>query len=357
MKACLHSLDGCALGFAFAVAAIIVLVVPDASPQTATPVPRNVPARTVPVPNTVSPEMQALIAAPLSANWNVAPESVQEWRALSAPSAGRGLPALRERFGVTAEPLTVNGVNAFLVTPQVIPPENRNRLLIHVHGGCYVLSGGEAGTTEAIYMAGFGHFKVLSIDYRRPPDAPYPAALDDGMAVWKGALKMTDPKNMAIFGTSAGGALTLSMVLRAKREGLPLPGAIGPGTPMSDLTGTGDSFSTNFMVDNVLVGSDGRCDAMARLYANGHDLKDPMLSPVYGDMHGFPPTILTTGTRDLLLSNTVRVHRKLRQAGVEAELHVYEGQSHAQYMRDVNAPETKEAFEELARFFGKHLGK
>jgi acetyl esterase/lipase len=162
---------------------------------------------------------------------------------------------------------------------------------------------------------------------------------------------------MGIFGTSAGGALTLSMILRAKQEGLPLPAAIAPGTPMSDLTGTGDSFATNFMVDNVLVGSDGRCDAMAKLYANGHDLRDPMLSPVYGDMRGFPPTILTTGTRDLLLSNTVRVHRKLRQAGVEAELHVYEGQSHAQYMRDANAPETKEAFEEIAQFFGKHLGR
>jgi acetyl esterase/lipase len=126
---------------------------------------------------------------------------------------------------------------------------------------------------------------------------------------------------------------------------------------MSDLTGTGDSFHTNFMVDNVLVGSDGRCDAMARLYANGHDLKDPMLSPVYGDMHGFPPAMLTTGTRDLLLSNTVRVHRKLRQAGVVAELQVYEGQSHAHYLRDGAAPETKEAFEEIARFFDKHLGK
>jgi acetyl esterase/lipase len=244
-----------------------------------------------------------------------------------------------------------------MVTPQVIPAVNRNRLLIHMHGGCYVLSGGEAATTEAIYMAGFGHFKVLSVDYRRPPDAPYPAALDDGMTVWKAALKMADPKNMAIFGTSAGGALTLAMVLRAKQEALPLPAAIAPGTPMSDLTGTGDSFSTNFMVDNVLVGSDGRCDAMAKLYANGHDLRDPMLSPVYGDMHGFPPTILTTGTRDLLLSNTVRVHRKLRQAGVEAELQVYEGQSHAQYMRDANAPETREAFEEIAKFFGRHLGR
>ena len=124
-------------------------------------------------------------------------------------------------------------------------------------------------------MAGFGRFKVLSIDYRRPPEFPYPAALDDSVAAWKGALKMAEPKNMAIFGTSAGGALTLSTILRAKQEGLPLPGAIAPGTPMSDLTKTGDSFYTNFMVDNVLVGSDGRCDAMAKLYANGHDLKDP----------------------------------------------------------------------------------
>jgi epsilon-lactone hydrolase len=357
MTNCSHLFRPAALGFVFASATIIVFSVSDAITQTTTPEPRSAPARPLPNPTTVSPEMQALIGATPAANWNSAPTTVDEWRKLSAPGAGRNLPALRDRLGVKTEAMTVNGVAAFMVTPQVIPPENRNRLLVHMHGGCYVLQGGEAATSEAIYMAGFGHMKVLSVDYRRPPDAPYPAALDDGMAAWKWALKTGDPKNMAIFGTSAGGALTLSMVLRAKQDGLPLPAAIAPGTPMSDLTGAGDSFATNHMVDNVLVGSDGRCDTMARLYANGHDLKDPMLSPVYGDMNGFPPTILTTGTRDLLLSNTVRVHRKLRQAGVEAELHVYEGQSHAQYMRDVNAPETKEAFEEIARFFDKHLGK
>ena len=148
--------------------------------QTPAPAPLEVPARTVPVPTTVSPEMQALIGAPLSGNWNVVPKSAEEWKTISAGSAGRGLPALREKFSVKSESMTVNGVQAYLVTPQVIPPENRNRLLIHVHGGCYVLSGGEAGTTEAIYMAGFGRFKVLSIDYRRPPEFPYPAALDDG---------------------------------------------------------------------------------------------------------------------------------------------------------------------------------
>ena len=325
--------------------------------QAAAPRSLEVPARTLPVPEHVSPAMQALVGAPLSSSWNVVPKTTDEWKALSAPTSNRALPALRERFGITSESMVVNGAQAYLLTPRLIPPENRNRLLVHVHGGCYVLGGGESATTEAIYLAGFGHFKVLSVDYRRPPEFPYPAALDDAMAVWKGALKMAQPRSMAIFGTSAGGALTLSMVLRAKQEGLPLPAAIAPGTPMSDLTGVGDSFHTNFMVDNVLVGSDGRCDAMARLYANGHDLKDPLLSPVYGDMHGFPPTILTTGTRDLLLSNTVRVHRKLRQAGVEAALYVHEGQAHGGWYRDYTAPESKETFEEIARFFDKHLGR
>jgi monoterpene epsilon-lactone hydrolase len=325
--------------------------------QAVAPRPLEVPARTLPVPEHVSPAMQAIIGAPLSSTWNVVPKTTEEWKALSAPSANRNLAALRERFGITSESMVVNGAQAYLLTPRAIPLENRNRLLVHVHGGCYVLGGGESATTEAIYMAGFGHFKVLSVDYRRPPEFPYPAALDDAVAVWKGALKMAQPRSMAIFGTSAGGALTLSMVLRAKQEGLPLPGAIAPGTPMSDLTGVGDSFHTNYLVDNVLVGSNGRCDAMARLYANGHDLKDPLLSPVYGDMRGFPPTILTTGTRDLLLSNTVRVHRKLRQAGIDAQLEVFEGQSHAHYMRDGSAPETQEAFEEIARFFDKHLAK
>jgi acetyl esterase/lipase len=301
--------------------------------------------------------MQTLIGGALPGNWNTAPKTVEEWKTLSAPSAGRGIPGLRDRFKVKSETMTVNGVTAYMITPSDIPPEKANKLLVHVHGGCYVLQGGEAATSEAIYMAAYGHYKVLSIDYRRPPEFPYPAALDDAVNGYKGALKMADPKNMAIFGTSAGGALTLSMILRAKQEGLPLPAAIAPGTPMSDLTGAGDSFQTNAMVDNVLVGYGGRCDEMAKLYANGHDLKDPLLSPVYGDMRGFPPTILTTGTRDLLLSNTVRVHRKLRQAGVESVLEVYEGQSHAQYMRDANAAETKEAFTEIANFFDKHLGK
>jgi monoterpene epsilon-lactone hydrolase len=251
-----------------------------------------------------------------------------------------------------SEPMKVNGVDTYMLTPKEIAPENANRLLVHVHGGCYVMGGG--GTAEGIYMAGFGKIKVLSVDYRRPPHAFYPAALDDVVNAWKGAVKMANPKNMGMIGLSAGGALTLSAVHRLKADKAPLPAAIAPGTPMADLTGVGDSFHTNHMVDNVLVGV-GRCDAMAVYYANGTDLKDPMLSPIYGDLRGFPPTVLITGTRDLLLSSTVRMHRKLRQAGVVADLHVFEGQSHAQYNRDT--PEGKEAYEEIARFFDRYLGK
>ena len=168
---------------------------------------------------------------------------------------------------------------------------------------------------------------------------------------------MAPPKNMAIFGTSTGGAMTLAMVLRAKAENLPLPGAIAPGTPWSDIDKVGDTYETNEWVDNILVTWDGWLGRAAKLYANGTDLKDPYISPIYGDFSGFPPAILTSGTRDLFLSNTVRVHRKMRAAGVEAELVVFEGQSHAQYAADPFAPETKEHFEEVARFFDKHLAR
>jgi epsilon-lactone hydrolase len=206
-------------------------------------------------------------------------------------------------------------------------------------------------------MAGFGHMKVISIDYRMPPDFPYPAALDDAVAVWKELVKTTMPANMAIFGTSAGGNLTLAVIERAKQEGLPLPAAIAPGSPAGDLTKTGDTMFTNEFMDNVLVSYSGLAEAALLLYANGHDLKEPMLSPLHGDFHGFPPAILTSGTRDLLLSSTVLVHRKLRQAGVEAQLQVFEGQSHAEYASDPSAPETREAFEEIAAFFDKRLAK
>ena len=321
---------------------------------------REVPARTLPIPDTVSPQMQAVIARPLNPRYNIAPETTAEWKARvdeAARAVVAGLPRLRESLGVTVEPTSIGGVKSFIATPKSIPDAHRDRVLLHLHGGVRVLNPGEAGTREAIMMAGFAGFKVITVDYRMPPDHPFPAALDDAVAVYRELLKTTQPENIGIFGTSAGGSLTLTTLLRAKMEGLPMPAAIAPGTPTVDLTKTGDSLFTNAMVDNVLLTQDGFIRATAILYANGRDLKDPLLSPIYGDVTGFPPAILTSGTRDLYLSNTVRMHRKLRAAGIDAVLQVWEGQSHAQYNADPTAPETKEYHDEIARFFGLHLGR
>ena len=343
----------------FAAAAVLALSGP-AFAQSQESGPRHVPAKVLAVPTDVSPGMQAFIARPLNPDWNDQWKTGEEARAYANKQAAgvvKTIPALMERMHVKMQATTMDGVKVHVITPDDMPAENRNRVLVHVHGGCYVLFPGESGTTEAIMMAGFGHFKVVAVDYRMPPEAYFPAALDDAMTVYKAVTKDTAPKNVGIFGTSAGGALTLEMVLKAKQDGLPMPGAISAGTPMADVTKTGDSFYTNEFVDNVLVSPNGFCHAATLIYAHGHDLHDPLLSPVYGDMHGFPPTILTTGTRDLLLSNTVRVHRKLRELGIDAELNVFEAESHAQYQFDDRVPETKEAFKEIAEFFDKHLGK
>ena len=137
------------------------------------------------------------------------------------------------------------GVKIYTVTPERIRPENRDRVLVQIHGGCYVLNPAEAALPEAMLIAAIGGYRVIAVDYRMPPEAYFPAALDDSMAVYKEVIAKTDPKRVGLIGTSAGGALVLEMGLRAKQLGLPLPGAIASGTPMSDSTKTGDSFYTN----------------------------------------------------------------------------------------------------------------
>jgi len=314
-------------------------------------------AHVIGVPSTVSAEILPLIAAPLP-QWDVHPQSETDWqnfRASFTAATLAALPGLRQQLGVTLEHAVIGGVKVNILTPRVIAKENVNRVFLHFHGGGYVLNPGDAGTREATFMAAFGQAKVISVDYRLAPENPYPAALDDGMAVYRELISANRPERIGVFGTSAGGALTLALVLRAKAEGLPLPGAIAPGSPQSDMTKTGDSYMTLEFIDNFQVSYDGWLKDALAVYADGHDMTDPLLSPVYGDLSGFPPAILTSGTRDLFLSNTVRVHRKLREGGVITELQVFEGLSHNEYAMVATAPETKEAFIEIARFFDKHL--
>ncbi len=223
--------------------------------------------------------MQRVVAAPYAGFSPDAPKTAEAWKAAVAAVNARAavdLEKLKQDLDVTIERTVVAGVKAFVLTPKTIPEKNRGRLVVALHGGGYVFYPGEPGTGEGVMIAGFGGFKVLAVDYRMPPDFPFPAALDDAIAVWKEVVRTTKPENVALIGTSAGGGLVLATVLRAKAEGLPLPGAVAAGAPWSDLAKVGDSYFTNAWIDNTLVNYDPSLAAMARLYAGGQDLKNSL---------------------------------------------------------------------------------
>lgn len=318
---------------------------------------RPVPARVLPVPTWVSPELQRIIARPLAPGWDTIPSDAAAWRALaqaSSQAVAHDIAAIKERLRVRVTPDTIAGVPVFRISPPEGAPDRGRRRLMHLHGGGYVLFPGEAGAGEGMLMAGYGGFEVVSVDYRMAPDHPFPAALEDAVAVWRALAADQPGESLGVFGSSAGGGLTLALNLRLKSLGLPLPAAIAPGTPWVDLTGQGDSLDANAFVDNVIVSPNGWVGAAIPLYAAGHALDDPLISPIFGDFTGLPPAIITSGTRDLFLSHAVRAHRALRRAGVEATLQVFEGESHAQFLEPF-VPETEEAFGEISAFLTRYL--
>ena len=313
----------------------------------------------VPAPAGASDELQAALAALPAPNVAAAkqqtPQTEEQWLAMQQGSANADLEQMAGGFGLSIEKDEIEGVPVYRVTPNKVDPRHTDHLFLHVHGGAYVLGGGDAAASEAALVAARAGIPAVSVDYRMPPKHPFPAAVDDVVKVYRHLLESRSAKSIAIGGTSTGGGLSLASVHRFRALGLETPGAIYAGTPWADLTKTGDTLFTNEGLDRVLVTYDGLLGAAARLYAGGHDLKDPLISPVYGDFAGFPPTFLITGTRDLFLSDTARTHRKLRAAGVDADLHVYEGVAHADYLILTESPESKDVFREVGAFFKKHL--
>ncbi len=302
------------------------------------------------VRNTPAPDVDAIrqLIPRSEAEWAAAVDERNEVNRAS-------LPTLIDQLGVTVEEEHIGSVGTHRVTPSEIDPRHQDHLFVYVHGGAYVLNAGEAGLGEAILIAARSKMPVLSIDYRMPPEHPFPAGLDDVVTVWEHVLGTHPASSMAMGGTSAGSGLILAVVHKLIGAGQPTPGALYVGTPWSDLTRTGDSYYTNEGIDRLLVSYDGILASAARLYAGGHDLTDPLISPIYGDFSGFPPTFLVTGTRDLFLSNTVRTHTKLRAAGVTADLLVFEGVSHGDYALEATSPESLLTYAELDKFLLQHL--
>ena len=281
------------------------------------------------------------------------PQNAAEWKAIQNnrdSERGAGIAKFAEESRVKIEEMVIESIIARKASPEKIDEDFNKAIFVHLHGGAYTFSAGMAGMYEAILLANYLQIPVISVDYRMPPDHPFPAALADAVLVYEQLLKKYPDHQFYLGGTSAGGGLSMATVLKLKDENIPLPSAIFAGTPWTDLSKTGDSYYIFEGIDRILVQYEGVLEESALLYADGKDLKDPYLSPVYGDLSNFPPTFLLSGTRDMFLSNTVRADRKLKDAGVDTELVVLEGQSHADYLVVPNAPESIAAFQDLKEF-------
>ncbi|TPG39897.1 alpha/beta hydrolase [Sphingomonas koreensis] len=310
--------------------------------------------RTVPFPTSISAEARAALerlvneeGVPLNAMYTMpAPEDYDAWVSLKAAANVQYATAVKGLAGSlrsSVETIEIDDATIHVATPE--RPFRTDRAYIDLHGGALVLGGGDACRAGAQMQADQHGMLCYGIDYRMPPEHPYPVALDDCLAAYRCVLDRHAPTDIIIGGRSSGGNLAVAMLLRGRDEGLPLPARLVLLSPEVDLTESGDSFEVNQMVDVVLPGS---LMSNNRLYANGADLAHPYLSPLFGDLHGFPATFLQTGTRDLFLSNTVRMHRALRQAKVPTELHVFEAMPHGGFMG--GTPEDRELGEEISRF-------
>jgi monoterpene epsilon-lactone hydrolase len=307
--------------------------------------------RVVPVPTTISPEAQRAVARSMP---DVAStDTLAEARAkVDAWQSGAAVAALA-LYPVNIGKSTIAGVPVRVVTPQSIPERNSHRVLLNVHGGGFKVDSGSF--TESIPMANLTQTKVVSVLYRLSPEHPYPAAVDDVVAVYSELLKTYRPQNIGLYGTSAGAILTGEVAVRLRQLGIPLPAALGIFSGNGDLSQKGDS--EGFFALGGLAGHlDNPGTPPDSDYAGSTDRKDPVLSPIYADLRGMPPALFITSTRDLLLSGTVNLHRAFLRAGVDARLVVFEGLSHT-FWNDFSLPESREAHQIMAGFFNERLGE
>ncbi len=264
----------------------------------------HVPARDIPVPEFLSDEARACLALgplPTTDAWPPL-DDADAWRKRIAWQDENLLSIVGSAStdGVTIEELDVDGVRVYAVTPD---GASADRAYLDIHGGALIMGGGECCRVLAISSARRYGCLTWAVDYRMPPDHPYPAPLDDCVAAYRALLRLHRPEQIIVGGGSAGANLAAALILRSRDEGLPLPAAALLMSPEIDLTESGDTFQTNLGVDTVI----GSFMPVNLMYADGHDLAHPYLSPLFGDFtKGFPPTLLTAGTRDLFLSNAVR---------------------------------------------------
>ncbi|MDD5311912.1 MAG: alpha/beta hydrolase [Dehalococcoidia bacterium] len=260
----------------------------------------------------------------------------------------------KQKFVERLESTEIAGVPVLTIVPKNYNTSNEGKCIFYIHGGAYVMGDPLSLLMFTAPLAYHAGIKISSVDYRLAPEHPYPAAADDCFNVYGELIKRYRPQNLALCGDSAGGALSLVTALRASRRGMALPAVMALSSPWADITKTGDSYHLLEGWD-CLIQYEMNLGKPAEVYAGNTDWKDPDISPLYADYPAeFPPVLIVSGTRDLLLSCCARLQRVMKRAGIEVHLDVWEGMWH-DFIGFPFLPECREALKEIAAFITSRI--
>lgn len=331
----------------------------DAAPAAA---PSQPPTQTYYIAPSISPEARALMLKMLplvqqaQAARPVAKTAAdfQARRASLLQGVDAQNAALAQQTGISYTDLRLGEVPVV----EVKPPQYRDdgTILIHVHGGGFVQDSAHSALRGNALMALATGKRIYSVDYTVAPEGRWQLVTDQVIAVYKALLAQGHPpRSIGVYGDSAGGDIVAASTLKLRDQGLPIPGAMVLMSPAGDLGMNGDTFVTLADADPVLNRTDELRLALS-LYADPADWKNPYVSPVYGDFgKGYPPVLIQAGTKERVLSDSVRLYQAIKTAGGEAELDVYEGMPHVFQSYLTGTPEQKAAYAEIRRFWQNHL--
>ena len=256
-------------------------------------------------------------------------------------------------FDFTSREEEMAGVNCTIFTPANL--KNQTQKLLYLHGGAYWLGSPTANSAVALKMAHHSGLEVISVDYRLAPEYPHPAGRDDAVAVYGALLGQGyNAHDIAMFGDSAGGGLALMAALELRdHSSLPLPAALGLSCPWVDMAMDGDSYHTVAPVDPML--SVSNLAPAAAGYAGNLGVSALDVNAHKADLTGLPPMIIQVGTRDMLLSDAIRIAKQARLCGVEVEFEVFDGMWHVWHATP-GLPEAEKATLDIATFLCDHMG-